>query len=74
MGCCSSNSLSFLVTGPIILAFLYLVNWMTGGEAWWQWAALGIGLAWVFTLVRAIKLLFVVGGLAGLAALMARRR
>ena len=74
MGCCSSNSLSFLVTGPIILAFLYLVNWMTGGEAWWQWAALGIGLAWVFTLMRAIKLLFVVGGLAGLAALMARRR
>ena len=74
MGCCSSNSLSFLVTGPIILAFLYLVNWMTGGEAWWQWAALGIGLAWVFTLVRALKLLFVVGGLAGLAALMARRR
>ena len=74
MGCCSSNSLSFLVTGPIILAFIYVVNWMTGGEAWWQWAALGIGLAWVFTLVRAIKLLFVVGGLAGLAALMARRR
>ena len=71
---CGTNSLSFLITGPILLAFLYLVNWMTGGAPWWQWAALGIGLAWVFTLLRAIRLLFVVGGLAGLAALLAWRR
>ena len=74
MGCCSSNSLSFLVTGPVILAFLFVVNWMTGGPSWWQWAALGIGFAWVLTLLRAIRLLFVVGGLAGLAALIANRR
>jgi hypothetical protein len=71
---CGTNSLSFLITGPILLGFLYLVNWMTGGAPWWQWAALGIGLAWVFTLLRAIRLLFVVGGLAGLAALLAWRR
>jgi hypothetical protein len=55
------------------------VNWMTGGPvwgpgAWWQWAALGIGFAWVLTLLRAIRLLLLVGGLAGLAALIARRR
>lgn len=74
MGCCSSNSLSLLITGPIILAFLFLVNLMTGGEPWWHWAALGIGLAWVLTLLRAVRMLVVVGGLAGLAALIAGRR
>ena len=74
MGCCESNSLSFLFTGPLILAFLFVVNWMTGGEAWWHWAALGIGIAWVLTLMRAIRLLFLVGGLAGLAAVLTGRR
>jgi hypothetical protein len=47
---------------------------MTGGESWWQWAALGIGIAWVFTLMRAMRLLFLVGGLAGLAAVLGGRR
>jgi hypothetical protein len=74
MGCCGSNSLSFLITGPIILAFLFAVNVMTGGAPWWQWAALGIGFAWVMTLLRAIRMLLMVGGLAGLAALLANRR
>jgi hypothetical protein len=74
MGCCGSNSLSFLFTGPVILAFLILVNWMTGGEPWWHWAALGIGIAWVLTLMRAMRMLFMVGGLAGLAALIGRNR
>ena len=75
MGCCSrSNSLSFLITGPIILAFLFFVDLMTPGGSWWQWAALGIGLAWVLTLMRAVRMLLMVGGLAGLAALMTSRR
>ena len=75
MGCCSrSNSLSFLITGPIILGFLFFVDLMTPGGSWWQWAALGIGLAWVLTLMRAVRMLLMVGGLAGLAALMTSRR
>jgi hypothetical protein len=75
MGCCSSsNSLSFLITGPIILAFLFFVDLMTPGPMWWQWAALGIGFAWVMTLLRAIRMLVMVGGLAGLAALLASSR
>jgi hypothetical protein len=74
MGCCSRNSLSFLITGPIILAFLFIVDGMTPGPSWWHWAALGIGFAWVMTLLRAMRLLLMVGGLAGLAAFMARRR
>lgn len=74
MGCCGTNSLGFLFTGPLILAFLFIVNWMTGGAPWWHWAALGIGFAWVLTLMRALRLLVVVGGLAGLAAVLAGRR
>jgi hypothetical protein len=75
MGCCgNSNSLSFLFTGPIILAFLFVVDLMMAGPPWWHWAALGIGLAWVLTLVRALRMLLMVGGLAGLAALLSSRR
>ena len=74
MGCCATNPLRFLITGPIILAFLFILDWMTPGASWWHWAALGIGFAWVMTLLRAVRLLLVVGGLAGLAALLARRR
>ena len=62
------------MTGPIILAFLFFVDMMTPGGAWWHWAALGIGFAWVMTLLRAMRMLLMVGGLAGLAALIARRR
>jgi hypothetical protein len=67
------HSLQFLVTGPIILAFLFVINWMTGGEWWVQWPALGIGIAWVFSLLRVLRALVVVGGLAGLAAYLNRR-
>jgi len=75
MGCRSSSSgLSFLLTGPIILTFLFVVDLMTPGPSWWHWAALGIGFAWVMTLLRAMRMLVMVGGLAGLAALIASRR
>jgi hypothetical protein len=68
------HSLGFLIKGPIILAFLFLINWMTGGPWWVQWAALGIGIAWVISLLRVLRAFLVVGGLAGLAAYLNRRR
>lgn len=70
---CSSNPFSFLVKAPFILAFLFLIDWMTPGGSWWHWAALGIGFAWVMCLFRAIRILLMVGGLAGLAAYFGRR-
>jgi hypothetical protein len=39
-----------------------------------QCAALGIGIAWTINLFRLIRSLLLVGGLAGLAAYLARRR
>ena len=68
------NSLGFLIQGPIILAILVLINWMTGGPWWVKWPALGIGIAWVFSLLRVLRALLVVGGLAGLAAYLNRKR
>jgi hypothetical protein len=48
---------------------------MTSPGHWWvQWAALGIGIAWVFSLIRVAKALVIVGGLAGLAAYLNRQR
>lgn len=69
------HSLKFLVTGPLILAFLFVINLMTSPGDWWvQWAALGIGIAWVFSLLRVLKAIVVLGGLAGLAAYLNGRR
>jgi hypothetical protein len=57
--------------GPLILVFLFVVNLMTSPGEWWvQWAALGIGFAWVINLFRVLRAIAVIGGLAGLAALM----
>jgi hypothetical protein len=69
------RSAAFLVKAPFILAFLFLVNLMTSPGHWWvQWPALGLGLAWVFSLVRVLRAVVLAGGLAALAALVLRRR
>lgn len=65
----------FLVLGPVILVFLFFVNLFTSPGEWWvQWAALGIGIAWVLSLLRVIKALVVAGGLAALLAYLNSRR
>jgi hypothetical protein len=38
-----------------------------------KWPALGIGLAWVFSLLRVLRLLVLVGGAAALFAYLRRR-
>jgi len=65
----------FLVTGPLILAMLTVINVMTSPGDWWvQWAALGIGIAWVISLFRVLRALVIAGGLAALATWVVRRR
>jgi hypothetical protein len=47
---------------------------MTSPGHWWvKWPALGIGLAWVFSLLRVLRLLVLVGGAAALFAYLRRR-
>ena len=69
-----SHSLKFLFIAPLIIVFLFMVNLMTSPGEWWvQWAALGIGFAWVISLFKVLRAVVVAGGLAALAAYIARR-
>jgi hypothetical protein len=68
------HSVSFLVKGPLILLLLVIINAMTFSGDWWvKWAALGIGIAWFINLFRVIRAALVLGGLAGIFALLNRR-
>jgi hypothetical protein len=68
-------ALKFLIKGPIILAFLVVVNAVTSPHHWWvQWAALGIGIAWVFSLLRVLRMMILLGGLAALIAYFQNRQ
>ena len=41
---------------------------------WWvQWAALGIGFAWVISLLRVIRAVIVLGGLAALVTYLRKK-
>ena len=68
------RAVKFLVTGPLVLALLVIINLMTSPGHWWvQWAALGIGIAWCVSLIRVMRAMILVGGLAALIAWLRRR-
>lgn len=61
----------FLVRGPFILLLLVVINALTSPHHWWvQWAALGIGIAWILCLIRVLKAAAIVGGIGALVALL----
>jgi hypothetical protein len=69
------RALKFLIKGPIILLFLVVINVFTTPGHWWvQWAALGIGIAWIISLLRVIRLMLVLGGLAALIAYLKNKQ
>ena len=69
------DALGFVFKAPLILLFLFVVNWMTFAGEWWvKWAALGIGIAWVISVFRVIRAVVLAGGLAALTAYLASRR
>ena len=71
----TAAAVGFLFKGPLILLFLVVINWMTFSGEWWvKWAALGIGIAWVFSLFRVIRAVLLAGGLAALAGYLGSRR
>lgn len=66
---------TFLVKAPLILAMLFVINLMTSPGHWWvQWAALGLGIAWVASLFRVLRGVVLAGGVAALVAVLMRRR
>jgi hypothetical protein len=69
------RAVRFLVVGPLIVAMLFVINWMTWSGGWWvQWAAFGIGIAWVISLLRVIRAVIVAGGLTALGAYLLKRQ
>jgi hypothetical protein len=65
----------FLFMGPVIVVFLAVINLMTSPGHWWvQWAALGIGIAWLISLFRVIRAVIIAGGLAALGAYLLNRK
>ena len=69
------QSVKFLFMAPLIVAFLFVINLMTWSGHWWvQWAALGIGIAWVINLFKVIRAVIVAGGLAAFGAYLLNRQ
>ena len=68
------RAVRFLVTAPFLLALLFFINLVTSPGHWWvQWAALGLGIAWFFSLMRVIRAVVVAGGVAALLAYLSKR-
>jgi hypothetical protein len=71
----TAKAAAFLIKAPFILALLFVINLMTSPGEWWvQWAALGIGIAWVASLFRVIRGVMLAGGLAALGAYLLKNR
>ena len=69
------QALKFLFIGPLILLLLVVINVMTSPGNWWvQWAALGIGIAWVLSLFRVVAAVIALGGLAAFIAYVSKTR
>ena len=69
------QAIKFLFVGPLILALLVVINLMTSPGDWWvQWAALGIGIAWVISLIRVLFAVVAVGGIAAFLAFLNKSR
>jgi hypothetical protein len=65
----------FLFIGPVALVLLVVINLATWPGHWWvQWPALGIGIAWILSLLRVIRAAVVIGGLAALLAYFRKNR
>jgi hypothetical protein len=68
------RAIKFLFIAPLIVAFLVVVNLMTWSGEWWvQWAAFGIGIAWIISLLKVIRAVVVAGGLTALGAYLMNR-
>ena len=68
------RAVKFLFSGPLILVLLVVINAMTSPGNWWvKWPALGIGIAWIISLLRVIRAMILVGGVTALIAFLRKR-
>ncbi len=69
------RAVRFLFMAPVLLLVLFIVSRVAtpGGADWFRWAALGIGIAWIFALFRVISAIVVIGGLAAFVMWLRKR-
>ena len=71
----TARAAAFLIKAPFILALLFVINLLTSPGQWWvQWAALGLGIAWVISLFRVLRAVILAGGVAALGAYVLKAR
>jgi hypothetical protein len=69
------RAIKFLFIAPLIVVMLVVINLMTWNGQWWvQWAAFGLGIAWVISLFKVIRAVVVAGGLAALGAYLLNKQ
>ena len=74
MGFRPLRRVKFLFTAPFIVAMLFVINLVTSPGHWWvQWAALGLGIAWVINLFKLMRDIVLLGGLAAFGAYIFNR-
>ena len=74
MGFRPLRRVKFLFTAPFIVVMLFVINLMTSPGHWWvQWAALGLGIAWVINLFKLMRDIVLLGGLAAFGAYIFNR-
>jgi hypothetical protein len=74
MGFRPLRRVKFLFTAPFIVIMLFVINLMTSPGHWWvQWAALGLGIAWVINLFKLMRDIVLLGGLAAFGAYIFNR-
>ena len=75
--CSSAATIKKAITGitaPFIVLMLFVINVMTSPGEWWvQWAAFGIGIAWLINLFKLIRDVVLLGGLAAFGAYIFNR-
>jgi hypothetical protein len=69
------RAIKFLFIAPLIVVMLVVINLITWNGQWWvQWAAFGLGIAWVISLFKVIRAVVVAGGLAALGAYLLNKQ
>ncbi|MFN8548114.1 MAG: hypothetical protein U0527_09175 [Candidatus Eisenbacteria bacterium] len=68
------RAIRFLFMGPVLLLTLFVISrTLTPDPHWFRWAAFGIGIVWLVSLMRVIQAAVVLGGLAALIAYLRKQ-
>ena len=69
------KAVTFPFTSLFVVGLCAFINWFTSPGHWWfQWVAFGMTIALICIWARALKILFVAAGVAGIGYLFYRWR